>query len=184
MLSLNHKLPLASNTACWGNVKLDELIVILGVGVLLVPSAESCAGVNSKRPGFTVPPAATVPPSITHRSPAASNTTPCGAPKEPLLFARCGAIVVEAGDNCEGMNSQTLVPFATHSALFITGGVVVVGDVVELPHPTVNTIAIAMTGRMVRRGTNVVHRLPRYPWSRCLNSILAASFMSVLLHMS
>src|SRR6266851_9512087 len=141
MLSLTHKLPLASNTACWGNVKLAESIVMLGVGVLLEPSAASCAGVNSKRPGFAVPPAATVPPSITQRSPAASNATPCGAPKEPLLFARCGAIVVEAGDNCEGMNSKTLVPFATHSALFITGGVMVVRDVVEPPHPTVNTIA-------------------------------------------
>src|SRR5713101_5841734 len=160
MLSLTHRLPFASNTACCGNVKLDELIVMLGVGVLLVPSAESCAGVNSKRPGFTLPPAATVPPSITQRSPAASNATPCGAPKEPLLFARCGAIVVEADDNCDGMNSKTLVPFATHSALLIVCGVVVV-RLVELSHPTVNTIAIAMTGGMTRVG-NVVHWLTRH----------------------
>src|SRR5260370_42590926 len=134
---------------------------MLGVGVLLVPSAESCAGGNSKRPGFTFPPAVTVPPSITQRSPAASNATPCGAPKEPLLFARCGAIVVEADDNSDGMNSKTLVPFATHSALFITGGVVVVRDVVGPSHRTVRTIAITMPSTISRRTSNVVHWLPR-----------------------
>ena len=45
-LSLTHRLPLLSNTACCGNPKHDELMMIFGDGLLLVPSAESWEEVN------------------------------------------------------------------------------------------------------------------------------------------
>src|ERR1700735_392190 len=73
-LSLTHRFPLPSNAACCGNTKLADEIVTAGVGAELLDRFDNCFAVNSYSAGATVPPLATVPPSITHRLPSLWNS--------------------------------------------------------------------------------------------------------------
>src|SRR5258708_27896610 len=71
--------------------------------------------------------------SITHKLPCASKVTPCGAPNAPLLFTRCGGAALVPPANWLGTYSSTFVPFAIHSPLLLTTGVVAVVPLFPLP---------------------------------------------------
>src|SRR5580704_5462455 len=95
-------------------------MALSGVSIAVALAALSVAGLNSYRPGAPPPDA---PPSITHRSPAASNTTPCGATNAELLMALVGALPdMPMVLRTPGANSRTLLPLATHKETSITWG--------------------------------------------------------------
>src|ERR1700722_16390070 len=88
-----------------------------GSGLLVVPSAASCAALNFTKAGVSAVPFTVACGSITHRLPAESKVTPWGAPRVPLLLVRCGAMLTTPPVNCAGMYSNTFVPLAIQRPL-------------------------------------------------------------------
>jgi hypothetical protein len=121
-----------SNTDCCGKFRASERMIAAGIGAGVVASAASWAALNSTSAGAGAP-FTLAAGSITHRLPAGSNVTPCGAPNVLLEIVRCGAAALMPPASWLGMNSSTFVPLAIHRPF----GVEPVEPVPVVPVPVV-----------------------------------------------